>query len=483
MKKNILIAFAAALTLVSCGKDFLEKSPRLQQSDVLTLSTIEGLDAATAGAYAPLASTNWYGADFILSNEMQTGNGKRWINFPQYSSGRYTENYLVHYTPNSTKALWGQAYYVILCCNSVINNLGNVQGDEQAKNNLKAECLFLRAFSHFDLVRTYAMPYSYAHAATKSPDNLGVPYITVSDPEAKPIRETMDKTYELIIKDLLEAEQIIDPDYVRDGGEDAYSKVTLEAIQALLSRVYLYSQNWQKAADYATKVIESGKFSMWSANQVAFGDKCVWTEKTRSKGEVIFEVFVNTTQSYGTGNENVWGLTCYKGYGDCGASADLLNLYEDGDARKTLVAPDDKGNALFTMKYFGKGLAKIDASNIIVLRLSEMYLNRAEAILNGASVTGASAADDLKKIADNRGATPLSATLANVYLERAKELAWEGHLWFDLGRTGRPMQRTDISGSVPTEIPVGDYRWAMPIASREFTVNPNLVQNNGYSKK
>lgn len=482
MKKNIIIAFAAALTLVSCGKGFLEEAPKLSQSDVLTLSTIEGLDKATAGAYGPLASTNWYGADFILSNEMQTGNGKRWVNFSQYSSGRYTNNYAIDYKATSTKALWGTAYYVVLSANSVINNLSNVQGDEATKNNLKAECLFLRALAHFDLVRTYAMPYYYAVAATDAPANLGVPYVLTSDPEAKPVRETMARTYELIIADLLEAERIIDPAYKRAGGEDEYAKVSLEAIQALLSRVYLYSQNWQAAADYATKVINSGKFSMWKAADVTFGDKCVWTEKTRAKGEVIFEVFMNTTQSYGTGNENVRAMTCYKGYGDCGASEDLLNLYEDGDARKSLVQPDDKGNALFTLKYYGKGLAKIDASNVIVLRLSEMYLNRAEALMNGAQVEGASAADDLKTIADNRGATALAPTLANVYLERAKELAWEAHLWFDLARTGRPMTRTDISGTVPTEIPAGDYRWAMPIASREFTVNPNLIQNDQYGK-
>ena len=72
MKKYIIIAFAAALAFVSCGKNFLEEVPKLSQSDVLTLSTFEGLDMATSGAYAPLASNNWYGADFILSNEMQT---------------------------------------------------------------------------------------------------------------------------------------------------------------------------------------------------------------------------------------------------------------------------------------------------------------------------------------------------------------------------------------------------------------------------
>lgn len=478
MKKYIIIALAAACTLVSC-KDFLEEAPRQAQSDVLTLSTFNGLDLTTAGAYVSLASSNWYGADFILSNEMATMNGKRWPQIQKYNSGRYLDEYSVHYTQNSTRPLWGTAYFLIMHANSVINALPNVSGDEQAKNNIKAECLFLRALAHFDLVRTYAMPYNF----TADASHLGVPVILTVDASAKPARETVAKTYKQITDDLLEAERIIDPKYIRSGGKDDAAKVTIYAIQALLSRVYLYSGNWQGAADYATKVIDSQKFSMWTAEQVTNGPKSVWREDARpAKTEVIFDVYEHPSQSAGSGSENVWGMTCYNGYGDCGASADLLNLYEDGDARKTLVAPDEDGQALFTMKYFGKGLSNTDANNVIVLRLSEMYLNRAEAILNGANVTGANAAADLKTIADNRGATPLSATLANVYLERAKEFAWEGHLWFDLARTGRPMTRTDISGNVPTEIPAGDYRWAMPIASREFTVNPNLEQNEGYGK-
>lgn len=488
MKKYIIIAFAAALTLVSCGKDFLEEAPKLAQSDVLTLSTFEGLDMATAGAYAPLAASSWYGASFILTNEMQTMNGKRWPEFTKYDSGRYRDEYSVRYTPSSTKGLWSTAYYVILSCNSVINTLdkedNGIDATEAQKNNIKAECLFLRALAHFDLVRTYAMPYNYAIAAgTKEPACLGVPVVLTVDAQAQPARATMADTYKQIVDDLLEAERIIDPSYVRSGGSDAYAKVTITAIQALLSRVYLYSENWQGAADYATKVINSGKYSMWTADKVKDGAGNVWREEPRTAGEVIFEVYCNTTQTYGTGNENVCGMSSYNGYGDCGASADLLNLYEDGDVRKTLVSPDESGNALFTMKYFGKGLGTIDAANIVILRLSEMYLNRAEAILHGASVAGASAADDLAIVAKNRNATPLQPTLANVYLECAKEFAWEAHLWFDLARTGRDMTRTDVSGtSVPTEIKAGDYRWAMPIAAREFTVNENLVQNDGYSK-
>lgn len=483
MKKYIIIAFAAALAFVSCGKNYLEEAPKLAQSDVLTLSTYDGLNMATAGAYAPLASSAWYGASFILSNEMQTMNGKRWVEFSKYDSGRYTDEYSVRYTPSNTKGLWSTGYFVILSCNSVINKIdeenNGIEASQQDLNNLKAECLFLRALAHFDLVRTFAMPYGF----TADASHLGVPVVLTVDATAQPARETVANTYKQIVEDLLEAEKIIDPGYTRAGGTDPYAKVSLTAIQALLSRVYLYCKNWQGAADYATKVIESKKYTMWTADKVKEGEKNVWREEPRTAGEVIFEVYVNTTQSYGTGNENVCGMSSYKGYGDCGASKDLLDLYEDGDVRKTLVSPDPDGNALFTMKYIGKGMGTIDAANIIVLRLSEMYLNRAEAILNGAQVDNANAASDLATVANNRNATPLQPTLANVYLECAKEFAWEAHLWFDLARTGRDMTRNDVSGtSIPTEIKAGDYRWAMPIAAREFTVNENLIQNDGYSK-
>ena len=479
MKKYIFALFAAVLVISGCGKDFLERAPKLAQSDVLTLSTFDGLDLATAGAYGPLASTNWYGAHFILDNEMATANGKRWgIIFDDYESGRYKDEYSILYTPNSTSPLWASAYYVISAANNVLNAMAaedaQYEATEQQLNNIKAECLFLRAFSHFDLLRTYAMPYGYK----ADHSHPGVPYIYVSDSEAQPARETVAKVYENIIADLTEAEKIIDPAYVRSGARDAKATVTLPVIQAFLARVYLYCEQWQNAADYATKVINSGKYTLWTADDVK--DAAAYKLDVPTGGEVIFEAYVNTSQSYGTGNENVWGMTSYDAYGDCGVATDLYNLFEDSDVRKTLYTPDKNGDALFTLKYIGKGLGSIDAANIIILRLSEMYLIRAEA---GVRLGNGTPVADLTAVASARGATAQPATREGVFTENWKEFAWEGHLWFDLARTGRDMTRTDIAGTVPTKIEAGDYRWAKPIPRREFDVNHNegFTQNEGYS--
>lgn len=474
MKINIYItlAFTAAVLLAGCGKDFLTEEPKLTQSDALTLSTFEGLDKSMAGSYAPLASIDWYGGDFILSNEIRTMNGKRWFDIKKYNSGRYDNDYKLVFTSESTSGVWGLAYYITNSVNSVFEHLDKVSGDEKAKNNIKAEGLFLRALSLFDAVRTYAQPYGF----TADASHLGVPIVLNVDPLAKPARSTVKEVYDRIIADLTEAEKIIDPKYVRAGLKDDAASVRLEAIQALLSRVYLYSNQWQKAADYATKVIDSGKFKMWEADKVAK----IYQEDVPKGGEVIFEVYMNTSQTYGTGNLGVWGLTWYDGYGDCGASNDLKALYEGDDVRSKLVVSDKDGIALFTKKYAGKGMASIDANNVIVLRLSEMYLNRAEASLHGAT-TPSSAANDIKAVASKRNATPSSASLEGVYTERNKELAWEGHLWFDLARTGRSMTRVDVTEpNIPTLLKAKDFRWAMPIPKGEFGVNENLVQNEGY---
>lgn len=480
MKKYIVITLMTLAAFTGC-QDFLVEEPILSQSNELTFSSYEGLDKAVVGAYAPLASTNWYGADFIIRNELKTANGKKWIG-TSYDSGRCNDLYNINQSANNTSALWGTAYYVISAVNNVIDNLEGKETETvtaQDLNNLKAECLFLRALAHYDLVRTYAQPYSY----TADASHLGVPVVLHTDPTAKPARNTVAEVYAQVIADLAEAEQIIAPAYVRTGVKDAKGVVTLEAIQALLSRVYLYAQQWQNAADYATKVINSKKFTLWTAEDVK--DAACYTVDVPTGGEVIFEIYGDKSNAYDGYHDGLAPMCGPDGYADAGASTDLKNLYSADDVRGTLF--QEKDGVLWTAKYKGKGLGKPDQTNTIVLRLSEMYLNRAEAMANGAKVDGCNVLSDLQSVYLNRVEDPSTAaqignTVQDVWLERQKEFAWEAHLWFDLGRTGRPMTRVDFVGDDSAkEVQPGDIRWAMPIPFREFGVNPNLVQNEGYN--
>lgn len=474
MNKYIAIATAAlALCCANACQDFLTEEPILEQSNELTLSTLDGINKAVAGAYSPLVSGSWYGAGFILDNEMKTGNGKKYFS-SNWDSGRLRDEYNINFSENNTSPIWEYAYFVISAVNNAMDALPKVEGDEQTKNNLKAEALFLRALSHFDLVRTYAQPYNYTADASHD----GVPVVLHTDPEGKPARESVAKVYAQIVEDLLEAEKIIDPSYVRSGVADAKAAVSIYAIQAFLSRVYLYMGKWQEAADYATKVITSGKYTMWTVADMK--NAACFRQDVPKGGEVIFEVYGLKTNDYDAYHEGISPMTSPAGYGDAGASADLYDSFEDGDIRGTLF--QEKDGVVWTGKYAGKGLGTPDVNNVPVFRLSEMYLNRAEALINGAAIPGVNAVDDLKMIADNRGASVQPQTLAGVYEERRKELAWEGHLWFDLARTKRDMTRKDFVGDhAAAEVKAGDYRWAMPIPLREHSVNPNLSHNPGYT--
>ena len=492
MKKYIIALFAILTLAVSC-KDFLTEDPIMSQSTQLTLSDYNGLNKAVAGAYSPLVDGTWYGAFFVLDAEMRAGNAMIPIN-TNFQSGRMSVPYHMTYDPSATSGLWGTAYYVISACNNVIDAIDNNAEELTTStvtmadlNNLKAEALALRGLSHFDLLRLYGR-------LNGSNGEYGVCIITTpQDPTDMPARATVAETFTQVITDLTTAEGLMAADYQRSGVEDPKATFNQLAIQALLARVYLYNKDYAKAAEYASKVINSGKFTLWTADEYP----SVWGKNIAGNGgEVIFEVYGKQANGYDEYWEGPSHMTNPLGYADCGASAQLAGLFEDGDVRGTrgVRGKDDgkvmfctdqdevSGGQLWTMKYYGKGEGNAtstpDVSNTIVLRLSEMYLIRAEASVNGA---GSTALSDLNAIRANRGVAPLSsAGPADVALERRLELNFEGHFWFDMDRTGGSISYSDAN--VTRNIDASSKFWALPIPKAQIDINENLKQNPGYGQ-
>jgi SusD family. len=490
MKRIIYILLLSVFFLSGC-KNFLIEEPRLLQSTDVTLSNLNGLDKAVAGAYSPLADGTWYGAYLVLNSEMRSGNAMK-PTVSTFNSGRMQTPYSMSYEPSSTEGLWTYAYYTISAVNSVITKIDSdmasltVNGiTKQDVNNIKAEALFLRALSHFDLLRVYC------RTNGASPE-LGVPIIiTPQQPTDMPARATVAETFDQIIKDLTDAESLMSDGYSREGVTDENAVANKQVIQALLSRVYLYNKQYQKAADYATKVIGSKKYSLWSAEEYP----TVWSADVHDSGEVIFEIYGKKANAYDEYWEGPSHMTNPVGYGDCAASDQLIAIFDEGDVRgtkgvrgtddgKVMFATDAEGASLgqyWTMKYMGKGEGDAtntpDVNNVIVLRLSEMYLIRAEAALNGA--TGCDALADVNAIRANRGVSPLTSVSKElVALERRKELNFEGHYWFDLARTTCILSYKDAA--VTRELAPDSKYWAMPISKNQIDLNANLVQNQGY---
>jgi hypothetical protein len=478
MKKRIIITLGLVavllITATSC-EDYLYKQPRLSQTTELTLSTFEGLVAATAGAYAPLYCTNWYGRDFVVLADLSGGNAKS----SPLNSGRYRTTYLWNHTPDDTYGgFWARGYNVIAYANNVIEVIeGGFEetGVEQEEiDALDGQCKALRALAYFDLARVFCQPYSAGR------DQLGLPIVLVTE-NGKPARNTLGEVYDQIVADLEDAVTKV-PETPTFGGNDEAGWFTNNAVEALLARVNLYMENWQAAADYATDVIDDFDGRLYTAAEYTTWDNGgAWG--TDNGVEVIMEIYGDEGNEY-HGN---WDVISYimnpDGYGDVGASKDVINLYEDGDVRGALfINSADFPNDFWSLKYPGKEpTGNLREDNIPIIRLSEMYLIRAEALLNGASVAGATAVGDVNAIRSNRGASTLGdITLNELYLERRRELCYEGHERFDLARTGRGLTRADYDGAVNQNIPFPDYRWAMPIPQAEIDANASMEQNPDY---
>jgi hypothetical protein len=188
-----------------------------------------------------------------------------------------------------------------------------------------------------------------------------------------------------------------------------------------------------------------------------------WSKKNISS-ESIFEL------AYGTrigGSLGDYYNPSNAQYGQLATTTDLLNLYEAGDVRNAasmFVTVNSGGIPFrFTRKYQGMNDS---ANNIKIIRLSEVYLNRAEAFAETGNLT--SALTDLNVIrkranpaATNFISTDKQTVLDEILLERRRELAFEGHTFFDYARKKKSISRIDCIGS-NCSIPYPDPRYAVP---------------------
>ena len=498
MKKIFLSICGLAALLTSCDLDL---EPKQSLNDELATSTYEYLNSATAGNYAVLTSGAWYNGSFAIAFDVMCGNGM----IGPYDSGRMSSEVVWNFTPTSTFGYWATAYNCILNCNRVLTAIENDEYDrgtatQQDIDNIKAENLFLRALAYFDLVRLYGQPYGYIKENGITGDAaLGVPIVLVDDLTLRPSRNTVAEVYEnLIIPDLQEAENLMADDYVRAGVTDRAATATKPVIQALMARVYLNHEDWQLAADYATKVINSGRYRLLS------GDNFVSIWKNENDGapataapsgsEIIFEVYIDrgdgTTTDIGNyltlREDNPMG----GGYGDVRMSNDLIELFDETDVRYTQLTSTTKRTDYQSLgyrwctKYPGKGY-ELPYNNVPILRISEMYLTRAEALYRGATISGVTALDDLNRVATSRGAatyTQSQLSINTLFTERRKEFFFEGHVFFDMKRLQISLNRTDYHlDESKRNLNFPDPLWAMPIPQSEILVNPNIRQNPGYN--
>ncbi|MDX1941325.1 MAG: RagB/SusD family nutrient uptake outer membrane protein [Saprospiraceae bacterium] len=459
MKFAKYIFFVIALIAISC-EDKLELQPAQSLATEESLSDVKGMLTALYGAYDMLQDLNIYGRDYIVMAELEAD----LVYLSLSNSNRYVQNYTFLWTPDNANitAVWNDYYTVILRCNNIINNIDKIEGDAAEKNQIKGEALAIRALSHFDLVRVFAKQYTQSNPTA----DLGVPVVLESKID-EPTRNTIAEVYNQITSDLEATKGLL-----TDKGKFRFGP---DAANALLSRVYLYKGDYANAEKFASDVINTNKY--------AIADDIIAAFKAPGSSEEIFTL--KFTASETRGSDNLGRFFNPSGYGDARVATDCISLYEPSDKRLGFIYKHTN-NQMYTNKFFAQdGVDGLFSPKI--LRISEMYLTRAEARAKQNKFADAIA--DLNAIRAKRSASALAGiadadVFQTVLDERRRELAFEGHTKFDLWRNGLDMVRnqcnTGIELDAPCNLAASSNLRVYPIPTREIDVNQNMVQNSGY---
>jgi hypothetical protein len=463
MKKLNYIIASLIFTIAIVGCNTGDLDPTLAQNKDATtgITKVDNLYAVLKGALSRMTSSQYYGRDYIITDEVRTDNC-----FSNGNSGRFTTQAGFTYSAN-TAFIWDNAYAVISSANLIINtDITQLEGDQDYGQHLQGQAYFLRALAHFDLLKTYGQQ--------NVGGTLGVPYVTKyltseSDPaDLVPARNTVDEVKTAILNDLQTAFDMM--------GNDDKTLPSKYAAKALESRVDVYFKMWPEAKLACEAVINSHRYSIMAE------DAFVKSWEGDHNANSIFELAFSSTDNRGSNSlAYIYRTTGGGSYGDIQVLDEVADLFEPTDVRGLPVAGSDLGILGYEdgmLRNIGKYPENQGYDNVPLIRYEEVILNYAEALFE----TGGDAVTQLNEITSNRGASPYTdpITLEDILNERRKELMFEGFRYDDLVRTGHDIEKISIQQNFSSTIPYGDYRMAWPIPTAEMNANSNMIQNDGY---
>ncbi|NLU94875.1 RagB/SusD family nutrient uptake outer membrane protein [Chitinophaga sp. Ak27] len=473
LRAKLVFKKAVCLVLLGLGLTSCKKFTEVPAPSTFTNAAIVFSDDATATAvltgvyqkisYAPFTAGV---TSLSLFPELSSDNLLSTASDPQFL-GYYHNNLDVYYTGNSSN-FWNDLYPVIYTANSAIEGINSSTTlSATVKQQLLGESYFIRAFCYFYLTNLIG----------------DVPLALTSDYAQTSVlpRSSSEKIYEQIISDLKNAQQLLSETYVDNTlthQSPERTRPNKYAATALLSRVYLYTKDYTDAEQQASAVIGNSNYAIASLDQVfkKNSSETIWALYPVTAGEntkaARFYVLPET-------GPNESAQPTY-------LSLSLMQAFENNDQRKIQWVSTVTANGV-DYPYSAKYKEIIQDAPVteyqIVLRLSELFLIRAEARAQQGKLPDAK--DDLNQIRNRAGLVNTSANAKDdlinaIYRERRVELFTEwGDRWLDLKRTGR----VDEAMKVATLLKGGTWNinWQLyPVPQTEIDKNRKLTQNTGY---
>ena len=506
---SLLFPLSSLLSFTSCA-DLEQTSLSSIDKDNFYKSK-EDIETAINGIYQEFTVDGFYGMynnQSVYLNDLQTDYVKAGA---QTNSAHIREISNFAVSPNNLFVgyAWEEHYTAINRANVLIEKvIGADWLKEEIRQNYINEARFLRGLMYFNLVRYFG----------------GVP-IVLKDGEGEGApRNSIDEVYAQIVDDFTAAEQLPANYSNRD------SKPSSLAASAMLSKIYLtWAQTlseqgkanqkayYQKASDYAQKVINSGKYHLLEK----FIDN--WSVDKKNGPEHIF-----TVEHDRTINGNITGhCTFATNWSDAEpvllatsdryyTEMDYRDQRRDGSWAKRLYNPNTGTDFVFTVPRFRKyidslnyakpessGNAAGHSTNTLIIRYGEVLLIKAEAEneLNGPTAAAYDAINQIRRRAywspyEKAQLTPsdgspleLSGLTQEQFRQAVRQERWnefilEGQRWFDLKRWH--ILVTHVKANTPASEAlkiknVSKRNYYLPLPQDQIILNPNLEQNWGYS--
>jgi ragB/susD domain protein len=442
---KLMILGMIGLFLTGGCSDFLEEK---SQDEVIPTTT-----ADYSGLVIGCTHMGAYDLLHVLDDDLQLNElyGDYENSTAIFNEGCFTWQPDVWERVNTLKDEYRDTYNLIVGLNAVLEGIDDAKGTLEEKELVTAQALGLRSFYYYLLVNLYGEPYNYNKKA------LGVPLkLTAALTENGIARSTVEEVYDRIVKDLEEASGLFGK-YSKQRGNYRINGTTVDI---LLSRVYLYMEEWDKAIKAADRAIKTAE-GLTDYTKFATGTPFRLMTYDHSEIEWL----------YGTNYVSYIFIV----------SESLLSSYTAGDRRKEFWYDSRR----FVVK---KETSNNEPTNAI--RVSEAYLNRAEARVLSENINLAGALSDLNelrrhRIMDYRDVSIMDAgvLLEEIRKERRVELCFDWHRWFDLRRYGMPSISHDYKtkGTDPWltyTLREKDPLYTLPIPKLMMRNNPELEQNS-----
>lgn len=457
MKRLIYILLIFAAVSTSCTK-FLDIKPYGK--------TIPKTPDEFASLLHTILEDIDYGEEDIIGDVSSIANLECYAdnleaNLTTYPQGDYLPLYIGAHL-SSKQNRYAHLYDSIKDCNIILDNM--TEKDSELAKNVLGVAYALRGICYYNLLRDFSEP------AVGNPDGLGVPLVIRFDMEGRPVRSTISQIYRQIEDDMLKA--------ISYNVTEKIYRINADVMEGYLARLYFWTGQWSKAADYAEKVmVKHPMISIAEYPQMI-------TSELNAKGNVIFK----STILYDSSAQNIYGgvKTNLKARP---LSKRFVDLFAEKERDVRYELSFDRRRVYKKAPFAG-------------LRTAEMYLILMESLYHLEDETGALAAlNDFRKfriegVEDYTMETlptvnpdeyitvdvygrQLSPLLNAILNERRKELFMEGDRWYELKRNGRPEFWAAKQGR---KYVTKSYMYTFPLPVQDIELVDGLIQNPGYEK-